>query len=455
MNKMLSTIAMMIFFTSSSFAGDWISDKNGCKAWNPYPVANESITWSGKCENGYIEGKGVLQFYVDEKKASAMDGSFSSGKKHGFAIATYSDGGRFEGNFVDDIKSGKGTLASKDFKYEGMYSNNKSHGKGLISWTNGDSYNGDFKDGNRTGKGLYLWSNGNKYDGEFKDGNRTGFGLFVWVNGSRFEGEWINGDRTGYGILRLSKKEEKAIKTYGNKGSYSGDYYVISGKFNNNKFLNSAPIPQSIQNKIDEDAKADFEKAKKIATIDAYKQFLEDRPNSALSTQIVALLDKKIDPEYQKALKQKSSAALKEFADKYPMSQKSKEALAAIEKMKETERKEQAAAEARKFSKLGHCAAGETVYHRETWDSTTSSGNVLADAFFGAATKESFIIEFEGIVKGFTGNKVEVYLQEYTVKQTRGGGIFQPVTGVKGRIAEYADKKVGRVYFYDKSRCGN
>ncbi|MGE4397943.1 MAG: MORN repeat-containing protein [Campylobacterales bacterium] len=455
MSKIATAITIFTLLIGNIFASDWIADKNGCKAWNQNPVANEYITWSGKCENGYIEGKGALQFYVDDKKGSTSEGSFSKGKRHGFVVVTYSDSEKFEGNFVDDIRSGKGAYTSKNMAYRGMYANNKPDGQGVMSWANGDSYEGDFKDGNRTGKGIYLWANGNKYHGDFKDGNRSGFGLFTWASGSKYEGEWVNGDRTGFGIIRLHKKEEKAIKTYGNNGSYEGNYYVVSGRFNNGRLMSKSQIPKNIQSKIDDDAKADFEKAKKMATVESYKQFLEYRPNTTLRTEIVALLDKKIEPEYQKALKQKSSAALQEFADKYPMSLKSKEALAAIEKIKEAELKEQAISEAKKFNKLGHCAAGETVYHRETWSSTTSSGNVLADALFGAATKESFIIEFEGIVKGFTGNKVEVYLQDYAVKQTRGGGILQPVTGAKGRIAEYADKKVGRVYFYDKSRCGN
>lgn len=154
-------------------------------------------------------------------------------------------------------------------------------------------------------------------------------------------------------------------------------------------------------------------------------------------------------------VKTKNIATLKAFADKYPVSTKASEALRYVKSLEDAQEKERVANEARKFEQLGHCAVGETVYHREVWNSTTSSGNVLADALFGAAAKESFVIEYEGIVKGFAGKKVEVYLQDYTIKQTRGGGFLQPVTGAKGRIAESADKKVGKTYFYDKSRCTN
>lgn len=120
------------------------------------------------------------------------------------------------------------------------------------------------------------------------------------------------------------------------------------------------------------------------------------------------------------------------------------------------EQDEKAAKEAaRKFIKLGNCEVGETVFHREAWDTSSSSGNILADSFFNASIKESFIIEFEGVVKGFVGKKVEVYLQDYSVKQTRGGGVLQPATGVGNSVINYADKRIGKSHFFDKSRCGN
>src|SRR5665647_601437 len=64
---------------------------------------------------------------------------------------------------------------------------------------------------------------------------------------------------------------------------------------------------------------------------------------------------------------------------------------------------------AKQFIKLGNCVEGETVYHREVWNATTSSGNIMADALLNASTKETFIIVFEGVVKGTLGKKVEVY----------------------------------------------
>ena len=45
----------------------WLQDKRGCKFANPTPKPNESVTWSGACADGYMQGKGVLQFLSDGK----------------------------------------------------------------------------------------------------------------------------------------------------------------------------------------------------------------------------------------------------------------------------------------------------------------------------------------------------------------------------------------------------
>ena len=38
----------------------WITDNHGCKVWDSLPSANESVSWSGPCKDGYADGKGTL-----------------------------------------------------------------------------------------------------------------------------------------------------------------------------------------------------------------------------------------------------------------------------------------------------------------------------------------------------------------------------------------------------------
>jgi hypothetical protein len=41
-------------------------------------------------------------------------------------------------------------------------------------YDSGDRYNGEFKNGLKEGKGIYSYKNGDKYDGEWKNGVKDG-----------------------------------------------------------------------------------------------------------------------------------------------------------------------------------------------------------------------------------------------------------------------------------------
>ena len=76
---------------------------------------------------------------------------------------------KYEGEIVDGVPNGKGTLSWGDGrKFEGEIKNGKQHGQGTFTWSNGDKYVGGFKDGKRNGQGTHTWSGGNKYVGEME-----------------------------------------------------------------------------------------------------------------------------------------------------------------------------------------------------------------------------------------------------------------------------------------------
>jgi hypothetical protein len=129
--------------------GDWVLDsKTGCAMWNSIPEPDDSFTWSGKCFDGMLSGKGTSQIYIKGKKTATIKGEYTDG-----------------------------TL----------------NGHGTKSWINGDSYEGEFLDGYRTGHGVYKWSSGDRYDGTWKDNLRHGYGIQSWVSlNQQFEGLWEN-----------------------------------------------------------------------------------------------------------------------------------------------------------------------------------------------------------------------------------------------------------------------
>jgi len=47
-----------------------VKTPSGCGAINPNPVPNESIRWTGKCKNGYLDGWGTLTWYKNGKKGT-------------------------------------------------------------------------------------------------------------------------------------------------------------------------------------------------------------------------------------------------------------------------------------------------------------------------------------------------------------------------------------------------
>lgn len=128
---LLATISLCM--NSAAFAWDMIADPaTGCKVENNHPMPKQSISWSGKCENGMANGVGTLQW-------------LGAGK----LIKLY------EGSMKDGIASGYGTLT--------------------WSFNNGPIYKGEFKDGVLfSGVSMLPHSNGHVSQSEWKEGKQVG-----------------------------------------------------------------------------------------------------------------------------------------------------------------------------------------------------------------------------------------------------------------------------------------
>jgi hypothetical protein len=72
------------------------------------------------------------------------------------------------------------------------------HGHGTYYYADGDKYEGEWKEDKRHGKGVvtYAGQNGTiseKYDGDWVDGKMHGFGKYYYNDGGVYEGEWFEG----------------------------------------------------------------------------------------------------------------------------------------------------------------------------------------------------------------------------------------------------------------------
>ena len=102
----------------------------------------------------------------------------------------------YQGEVLDDTKTGYGKLWCKKYSYYGDFKNNSFDGKGLLEY-NCDilllKYIGDFKEGKKEGFGKEIYVNGEYYEGYFKNDLKNGKGkLFNKFNCIKLESEWLN-----------------------------------------------------------------------------------------------------------------------------------------------------------------------------------------------------------------------------------------------------------------------
>lgn len=85
---------------SQDTEGNIITDpKKGCKVWYKHYFLEDSITWSGKCVEGYAEGKGTLLGFTKGKLTSVYKGNLKMGKPHGKGKFDLGFGRKLNGNF--------------------------------------------------------------------------------------------------------------------------------------------------------------------------------------------------------------------------------------------------------------------------------------------------------------------------------------------------------------------
>lgn len=193
---------------SSALANDegfWISDANGCKvvASAKPPQPKLTMTWSGACPNGFAQGRGTVESFVDGKKVITYQISILNGKPNGEGSYTTANGAHFQGTFVDGKASGKGEMTwPNGDHYTGDWSDSRRTGRGVLTRPNGDRYEGDFVKDNWSGTGILTTTNGDRYDGAWLDNKRVGQGVQISADGSRYDGEWKDDKAEGAGEMK-------------------------------------------------------------------------------------------------------------------------------------------------------------------------------------------------------------------------------------------------------------
>jgi hypothetical protein len=142
-----------VLFCAAALAGpgedtEWIADKRGCKVANPFPRPGETITWSGECKNGFANGEGVLQWYLNGKPDDRYEGNLSQGWAEGKGVLYKQDGGKYDGTWKDSVQHGAGRYEAPDGSwYDGGWKMGKPHGQGQYRRPDGKMFIGEWVDG--------------------------------------------------------------------------------------------------------------------------------------------------------------------------------------------------------------------------------------------------------------------------------------------------------------------
>ncbi len=78
-------------------------------------------------------------------------------------------------------------------RYEGQFLNDMRNGQGVFYFKEGGYYNGTYLDDKANGQGERLYPNGDKYSGNWRKNRRNGEGvLTVATTGQQVKGFWEN-----------------------------------------------------------------------------------------------------------------------------------------------------------------------------------------------------------------------------------------------------------------------
>ncbi len=168
--------------------------------------------------------------------------------------------GKYDGIIINNKREIRGTmLYYNGAKYEGEWKNDKKNGKGIFITSHyfncknqvGMKYEGEFKEDKIEGIGIGTYSNGDKYEGEWKNYKPYGRGKVVYMGGASYDGEWMNGKFEGLGVFYLHNGERFEGKFSDSKYNGYGKYFYNNGDYLEGIFKNDRPFGNCLLHKLD------------------------------------------------------------------------------------------------------------------------------------------------------------------------------------------------------------
>jgi len=214
-----AALAAYVFMTSDGILPDTQGDQTstqstGSSTPEPTPTDTTTETTEESTESITTEPKPETPIEPTEPPTTTPEPT----SLEGFHKKEYPNGDKYEGNFVNGVRSGHGKLTkSNGDVYEGNFENDVISGQGKYTWkTNGSVYDGNFENGIASGQGKYTLENGDIYEGDIVKWAASGQGTYTWANSNEYkvyEGNFVNWVKSGNGKL-----------TKANGDVYEGDF---------------------------------------------------------------------------------------------------------------------------------------------------------------------------------------------------------------------------------------
>ena len=164
--------------------------------------------YEGEWKDDKRHGKGKLTYVISFNKGYSMyEGEWENDVKRGRGIMNYKYGGMYDGEWLD-TRHGQGKMvydSDSIFKeYIGPWVNDKEHGvNGKITYNDNRTYVGDLEKGKEHGQGKMTFSDGTSYEGIWNKGVLVldGEQKIIYSNGNIYEGNLRDGKEHGRGTM--------------------------------------------------------------------------------------------------------------------------------------------------------------------------------------------------------------------------------------------------------------
>ncbi len=125
--------SIQISWTEPCLEDDWLLDaKTGCRMWDWHPDPQDRVVWSGSCPGGKRDGRGTVQWFEHGQRIDRFDGTYRGGKREGFGRYVWNEESSFEGQYVNDVPNGFGTVNLLGETFAGDWKNGCLHKGGRV-----------------------------------------------------------------------------------------------------------------------------------------------------------------------------------------------------------------------------------------------------------------------------------------------------------------------------------